>query len=193
MKSDISDFMLAYWRIIVLLGFAVFGIFYLSLRTQTGRRLFDIFKVKAPLIGKVQINIVTARLSKALALLLSSGMDLSNALDTISIILGNTYVEERFNLAADDVRHGMSLTAAFKKQAIFPEMLIQMISVGEKTASLEEVLGRSSAFFDEQVEYSLSSVTSKIQPIMLTIMGVVIGTLFIAVYSPMLTIMEGLT
>ena len=190
---DISDFMLAYWRVIVLLAFAVIGIFYLALRSKSGRRLFDIFKVKAPLIGKVQINIVTARFSKALALLLSSGMDLSNALDTISIILGNTYVEERFNLAADDVRHGMSLTAAFKKQGIFPEMLIQMISVGEKTASLEEVLGRSSAFFDEQVEYSLSSVTSKIQPVMLTIMGVVIGTLFVAVYSPMLTIMEGLT
>jgi type IV pilus assembly protein PilC len=190
---NISDFILGYWRIIVLLIFLFVGLFYLFSRTDVGKRTIDILKIKLPLIGKVQINVITARFSKALGLLLSSGMDLSSALDTISIILGNVYFEEKFNIAADEVRHGASLTASFKKQEIFPEMMIQMISVGEKTASLEEVLGRSSAFFDEQVEYSLTSMTSKIQPVMLTVMGLVIGTLFIAVYSPMLTIMEGLS
>lgn len=190
---NISDFILGYWRIIVLLIFLFVGLFYLFSRTDVGKRTIDILKIKLPLIGKVQINVITARFSKALGLLLSSGMDLSSALDTISIILGNVYFEEKFNIAAEEVRHGASLTASFKKQEIFPEMMIQMISVGEKTASLEEVLGRSSAFFDEQVEYSLTSMTSKIQPVMLTVMGLVIGTLFIAVYSPMLTIMEGLS
>ena len=86
----------------------------------------------------------------------------------------------------------MSLTNAFQKQNIFPQMLLQMLAVGEETASLEEVLGRSCRFFDEQVESSLNSVTTKIQPIMLLIMGVVIGTLFLAVYAPMLSIMNGL-
>ena len=116
----------------------------------------------------------------------------ATALDTISIILGNTYVEAKFNEAANDVRKGVSMTEAFAKQGIFPQMLIQMLSVGEKTASLEEVLHRSCEFFDEQVESSLSSITSKIQPAMLVIMGAVIGTLFIAVYSPMLSIMNRL-
>ena len=87
----------------------------------------------------------------------------------------------------------MSLTNAFQKLNLFPSMLIQMIAVGEKTGSLEEVLNRSCLFFDEQVESSLSSLTSKIQPTMLIIMGAVVGTLFIAVYSPMLSIMNGLT
>ena len=100
--------------------------------------------------------------------------------------------KDKFNEAAQDVRKGVSLTDAFAKQNLFPPMLIQMLSVGEKTASLEEVLGRSCVFFDEQVESSLSSITSKIQPTMLVIMGAVIGTLFIAVYSPMLSIMNGL-
>ena len=71
-------------------------------------------------------------------------------------------------------------------------MLIQMLSVGEKTASLEETLSRSCSFFDDQVEASLTSITSKIQPTMLIIMGLVIGTLFLAVYSPMLSMMGGL-
>ena len=84
------------------------------------------------------------------------------------------------------------MTEAFEKQKIFPNMLIQMLAVGERTAALEEVLNRSCAFFDEQVEASLASFTSKIQPIMLGIMGGVIGTMFIGIYSPMLSIMQGL-
>lgn len=190
---NISDFILNWWRIIVLFVILLCGGFFLYSRTKIGKKAIDIFKVKCPLIGRVQINLITARLARGLGLLLESGMDLATALDAISIVLGNSYVEERFNEAAEDVRQGVSLTNAFQKLNLFPTMLIQMIAVGEKTGSLEEVLNRSCMFFDEQVETSLSSLTSKIQPTMLIIMGVVVGTLFIAVYSPMLSIMNGLT
>lgn len=190
--DTVSEFLLDWWQLLVV-GVIVLGVgFFLFSRTKTGKKAIDIFKVKCPLIGRVQINLITARFARAFSLLLESGMDLATALDTISIILGNSYIEERFNEAAEDVRHGVSLTNAFQKQNLFPQMLLQMISVGEKTASLEDVLGRSCVFFDEQVESSLSSLTSKIQPTMLIIMGVVIGILFIAVYSPMLSIMNGL-
>ena len=117
---------------------------------------------------------------------------MASALDETSIILGNTYIEKRFKEAANEVRQGVTMTAAFQKQKIFPTMLIQMLAVGERTAALEEVLNRSCTFFDEQVESSLASFTSKIQPIMLIIMGAVIGTMFIGIYSPMLSIMQGL-
>ena len=190
---NISDFVLNWWRIIVLFVILLGGGFFLYSRTKSGKKAVDIFKVKCPLIGRVQINLITARLARGLGLLLESGMDLATALDAISIVLGNSYVEERFNEAAEDVRQGVSLTNAFEKLNLFPSMLIQMIAVGEKTGSLEEVLNRSCLFFDEQVESSLSSLTSKIQPTMLIIMGAVVGTLFIAVYSPMLSIMNGLT
>lgn len=189
---NISDFILNWWQLIVVLVIVLGGGLFLFSRTKVGKKFIDIFKIKCPLIGRVQINLITARFARAFSLLLESGMDLATALDTISIILGNSYVEERFNEAAEDVRHGVSLTNAFQKQNLFPQMLLQMLSVGEKTASLEDVLGRSCKFFDEQVESSLASLTSKIQPTMLIIMGAVIGTLFIAVYSPMLSIMNGL-
>ena len=189
---NISDFILTWWRVIVILVIFIGGGLYLFLKTKTGRLALDIFLVKCPLIGKVQINMITARFARSFSLLLESGMDLATALDTISIILGNKYIEARFNEAADDVRHGVSLTNAFKKQNIFPQMLLQMLAVGEKTASLEDVLTRSCKFFDEQVETTLASITSTIQPVMLAIMGAVIGTLFIAIYSPMLSIMNGL-
>lgn len=189
---NISDFLLQWWQIIVMLVIIIGGGLYLFLRTDIGKKALDVFLVKAPMLGRVQVNMITARFARAFALLLASGMDMASALDAVSIILGNRYIEERFNEAAEDVRHGVTLTNAFQKQNIFPQMLLQMVSVGERTASLEDVLMRSCAFFDEQVESSLSSFTAKIQPVMLMIMGAVVGTLFVAVYSPILSIMNGL-
>ena len=90
------------------------------------------------------------------------------------------------------MRHGVSITDSFRKYRIFPEMLLQMLSIGEKTNTLEEVLGRSCKYFDEQVEISLNSFTSKLQPIMLLVMGGIIASLFLAVYAPMLTVMNNL-
>ena len=186
---DISEFVLNYWNImviaIILIGGAIFGFS----KTAKGKRVMDVVKVKGPIIGRIQINLITARFARAFSILLSSGMDLASALDTTTIILGNSYVTERFQDAAEDIRNGVTLTNAFEKQKLFPRMLMQMIAVGEQTASLEDVLVRSCAFFDDQVETSLNSLTSKIQPIMLIIMGVIVGTLFLAVYSPMLAIM----
>ena len=186
---DISEFVLNYWNImviaIILIGGAIFGFS----KTAKGKRVMDVVKVKGPIIGRIQINLITARFARAFSILLSSGMDLASALDTTTIILGNSYVTERFQDAAEDIRNGVTLTNAFEKQKLFPRMLMQMIAVGEQTASLEDVLVRSCAFFDDQVETSLNSLTSKIQPAMLIIMGVIVGTLFLAVYSPMLAIM----
>ena len=86
----------------------------------------------------------------------------------------------------------MSLTVAFETYKLFPQMMIQMITIGERTGTLDEVMTRSCVFFDNQVETSLNSVTSKIQPVMLMLMGGIIGTLFIAVDSPMLSIMNSI-
>jgi len=101
-------------------------------------------------------------------------------------------MKKKFHDAAESVRQGMSLTVAFETYKLFPQMMVQMVTVGERTGTLDEVMMRSCAFFDNQVETSLNSLTSKIQPIMLMLMGVIVGTLFIAVYSPMLEIMNNL-
>ena len=144
------------------------------------------------MIRKLTVDLTTARFARAFSILLSSGMDLATALDTTSMIIGNRYMQKKFREASDDVRQGVTLTDAFDRYKLFPEMLIQMLAVGERTNSLDEVLSRSCRFFDEQVESSLSSVTSKIQPVMLIVIGGIIGALFLAVYTPMLSIMNQL-
>lgn len=189
---DISDFLLAYWLyilagvIVLVLALILFG------KTARGRYAYDWLKVHAPIIRKVNVDLITARFARGFGLLLSSGMDITEAMDAVVIVFGNQDVERRFKLAAEDVRHGTTLAIAFNRYKLFPDILTQMVAVGEKTASLDEVLERSCTFFDDTVESSLTAVTSKIQPIMLLLLGGIIGTLFIAVYSPMLTIMQGL-
>ena len=187
-----SDFLLANW-LYMLAGVVVIGlIIFAVLQTEKGKYAFDFLKVKIPFLKTVQINMVTARFARGFALLISSGMDLTEAMDSIEVVIGNRYVKRRFHAAAESVRQGMSLTNAFESHKLFPPMMNQMITVGEKTNSLDDVLLRSCSFFDSQVETSLNSLTSKIQPIMLIIIGAVIGTMFIGVYSPMLSIMNGL-
>lgn len=189
---DIYDFLVIYWGLIVA-GVIIIGIvFFILGLTEKGKYFYDVLKLKVPLIRTIQLNMITARFARGFGLLLSSGMDLNEALDAIEIVLGNRYLRKRFHEAAENVRHGVSLTVAFDSYKLFPQMMIQMISIGERTATLDEVLLRTCAYFDTQVETSLNSITSKIQPVMLLIMGAVVGTLFIAVYSPMLSMMNGL-
>lgn len=186
---DLSDFVLNNYQTILLVILGAAFLLFVFLKTKRGKYAFDVFKIKAPLIGKVTTDLITARFARGFSLLLSSGMDISDAMVSIQVVLGNRDVARRFKKATDDVLQGASLAGALQKYKLFPDMMIQMVAVGEKTASLDEVLTRSCAFFDDRVESTLTSVTSKIQPIMLMLMGLIVGTLFIAIYSPMISIM----
>ena len=186
---DMSDFVLEWWQAIVsgimLVGIAIF----LFLMTEKGKYVRDVLLLKIPLLKTIQISTLTARFARAFALLLSSGTDLTDALDAVSVVLTNRYLKKHFAIAIDYVRHGMSLTNAFESVGLFPTMLTKMVTIGERTNSLDDVLTRSCDYFDTQLEASFSSFSSKIQPIMIAFMGIVVGVMFIAVYSPMLSIM----
>ena len=189
---DISDYLTANWKLLLLGAILVAISLWAFLQTNAGKYAFDVFKVYCPFIGRVQIDLVTARFSRAFTILLSSGMPLSEALEAAGMILGNRYLQKRFKQVCTDVQHGTNLTQALQTFHFFPDILIQMVSVGEQTATMGEVMRRTYKYFDERVEASLNSLTAKIQPVMLLIMGAVIGSLFLAVYSPMLSIMNQL-
>lgn len=188
----VSDFVLEWWQLILAGAVIISLLIFAISRTEFGGYAIDVLKLKLPIIKSIQINIITARFARGFALLLSSGMDLNEAMYATEIVIGNKYLTKRFHEATEAVRGGMSLTNAFESYKLFPPMMIQMITIGEKTNALDDVLMRSCNFFDTQVETSMNSLTNKIQPIMLLIMGAIIGTLFLAVYSPMISIMTGL-
>lgn len=187
---DMSDFVLAYWKVMLVGAITLALVIFLIARTESGAFFFDKMLMHLPLIKTLQRDLFTARFARAFGLLLTSGMDLNSAMDAVEVIIGNRYMKKKFHDAAESVRHGMSLTVAFETYKLFPQMMLQMVTIGEKTGTLDEVMMRSCAFFDNQVETTLNSLTSKIQPVMLILMGGIIGTLFIAVYSPMLDMMN---
>ena len=187
---SISDFLMNYWAFMLLGVVLLVGIFLIVRKTKKGRYFIDWYKMHGPFVKKVYRELITARFARGFGLLLSSGMDMTEAMKSVVIVFGNKYVEERFNKAADDVCHGVSLAVAFDRQKLFPDIMLQMIAIGERTGSLDEVLTRSCTFFDDAVETTLTRVTTRIQPIMLVILAVVVALLFLAVYSPMLSIMN---
>lgn len=187
--SDLSDYLKENWLKLFLIIISVIILIKLFGKTKKGRYLYDTLAIKVPLLKMINISRITARFARGFSLLLSSGMDIIESLEEICVVLGNKNVEKRFKLATEEIRQGMTMTMAFEQYKLFPDILIQMISVGERTAAVEDVLSRSCSFFDEQAEAALSAFTAAINPIMLVIMGGVVGILFIAIYSPMLQIM----
>ncbi len=188
----LSDFLVEYWlymlAAVIVIGLVLFGIG----KTKKGKYFYDWLKIHSPFIGRVNTDIITARFARGFGLLLSSGMDMTEALDSVIIIFGNKDAEKRFRAAVEDIKHGMTISIAFDKYRLFPAIMTQMISVGEKTSALDDVLNRSCNFFDDAVETSLNSVTSKLQPILLLFLAVIILVLFLAIYSPILAIMQNL-
>ena len=185
----LSDFVINYGMIMLAVICTVAVVIVALSRTEKGGYVLDMLKLKLPLINKVQINVITSRFARSFALLITSGMDVVSALDAVSIIMTNRVFAEKFKKVIEEVKHGMLLSVAFQKYDMFPSMLIQMVAIGEKSATLSEVLNDSCDYFDEEVDTTLMSVTSKLQPIILAVMGGVIGVMFIAVYSPIISIM----
>lgn len=180
------------WQIIAL-SVAGFFLAIIGLRqTARGRYFFDFLTVKLPILGGISRSLLTARFARSFGLLIDGGIDVVEALETVEIVLGNKFIEKRFHAAIEEVRQGMSLTVALQSYRLFPSMMLQMIAVGERTGSLADVLMRSSPFFDQQAETALTSISTMLQPIMLVVIGGLVGVLFYAIYSPLLQVMEGI-
>ncbi len=180
------------WQNLALIIVAVAGLFVLLINTKSGRLFWDRLKFHLPGVRDIIRNNVSSRFCRAFSLLIASGMDVIDAMDEVVVVLGNTYVAQQFRLATEDVRHGMSITTALRGYKLFPDMLVQMVAVGENTDKLDSVLAHAGPFFETQVERSLSSIASIIQPVILCFIGVTVGILFYAVYSPMLEVMNTL-
>lgn len=189
---DVSDFVLTWWGLFLISVFVLALALFLILHTEPGHYWFDVLKLKLPLIGSIHRNMITARFARAFGLLLSSGMDMNAAMIAVEVVISNRHMKKKFHAAAENVRRGTSLALAFDSHKLFPDIMLQMVAVGEQTDALPEVLMRSCSFFDAQTESAVTALTSRLLPAMLLISGCIVGLLFIAVYSPMLSIITGI-
>lgn len=177
----------------ILLGLIIFvGAIILFLKTKKGKYTFDYIKIHFPIIKNIQINVITSRFSKAFVILLNSGMTMVDCLTNLDRMLENTVFVEKFKYSIDEVKRGRQIATSIEAIHLFPTVLVEMIRVGEKSGNIEEVLTSTSNYFDDVVDQSVSKATASLEPIMIILLGVVVGIVILAVLLPIISLMNSI-
>lgn len=164
-------------------GGAVYGWLYF-IKTKAGREFWDSRRIKLPIFGVIAHKICLARFTRTLASLVRSGVPILEVLQIVSQTVGNVVMEKAIQVAAGDIERGESISAALAKHPVFPNMIIRMITAGEQTGKIDNMLERISDFLDEEIETTLSGLTSLIEPILIVFLGVVVGGMVICMFLP---------
>ena len=175
-----------YWFLIFpAIGLAIYGLRRLK-RTEQGRQRWDRIRLKIPMkIGDVVQKIALARFSRTLATLVAAGVDIITALEITGGTAGNYVIEEALAHTRERVHDGVPISVPLAEDPIFPPMVSQMVKIGEETGELDKMLGKIADFYEDEVDASIQSLTSIIEPILMIGVGVMVGTIVISMYLPM--------
>jgi type IV pilus assembly protein PilC len=186
----ISNFVKSYFFLIALVGgAAAYGWFYF-IKTPAGRLFWDSHRTKLPIVGAIAHKICLARFSRTLASLIRSGVPILEVLQIVSQTVGNVVMEKAVKTAALDIERGESISTALGKHPIFPSMIIRMVTAGEQTGKIDNMLERIADFLDEEIETTLSGLTALIEPILIVFLGVVVGGMVICMFLPIFKLPE---
>ena len=152
--------------------------------TEKGAMFIETFKLKMPLIKGTSQKIIVARFTRSLSTILASGVPLVSALEVVSGVVGNRLVQAKIMDAKDKVMKGIPLSTAISEIGIFPKMLYSMMKIGEESGTLDEILDKTANFYDDEVEEALQKMTTMIEPLMILVMGGLVGFIVIAMMLP---------
>lgn len=183
-----SDFLRNNWML-MLVGMAAagFGIFAFK-KTPTGAYAFDVLALKLPVFGPLARKVALARFSRTFATLIRSGVPIMATLEIVSNTAGNKVISNAVDASREAVKNGQLLSDPLARTKVFPSMVVRMIAIGEKTGSLEALLEKIAEFYDAQVKASIKALTSLIEPILITFMGVIVGGVVLSVFLPILDV-----
>jgi type IV pilus assembly protein PilC len=158
------------------------------IRTEQGHLLMDKLLLKFPLIGDLLRKSAISRFTRTLGTLISSGVSILDALEITAKTAGNKVIQNAIKKSVLSIAEGETITQPLKETGVFPPMVTQMISVGEKTGGLDDMLNKIADFYEEEVDASVSALTSIIEPVVIVFMGVIVGGILISMYLPMFDI-----
>src|SRR5438128_2288811 len=161
-------------------------------RTRRGRFVIDSFKLRMPLFGNLNRKTAISRFSRTLGTLVTSGVPILQALNITRETAGNTTIASAISQVHDSVKEGESIVQPLEASGAFPTMVISMIDVGEETGQLPEMLLKIAEVYDDEVDNSVAGLTSMLEPIMIVFLAVVVGTIVIALFMPLISIISGL-
>jgi type IV pilus assembly protein PilC len=181
-----SNFLHAYWFIVIPAMIASPFIFKKWKSTENGRKSWDKFKLKVPMkIGDTVLKVTMARFSRTLSTLVAAGVDIIKALEITGQTAGNWVIEDALAGVRARVHEGVPIAQPLLENEIFPPMVAQMVKIGEETGELEKMLSKIADFYEDEVEASVQSLTSIVEPIMMIGVGVMVGIIIISMYMPM--------
>lgn len=186
----VSDTLIGYWYIFVILGVAIFFFTRRFLRSPKGKEFFDRNILKAPIIGKLTRLVAISRFSRTLGTLLASGVPMLNAMDIVRNIITNTVMRQAIETTRDAVKEGASISETLKRTGEFPPLVIHMLSVGEKTGELEKMLDRVADNYDKQIDNTIGALTSLLEPLMIVVMAAMVAFIVLSVMLPMLQLSD---
>ncbi|HOC57890.1 MAG TPA: type II secretion system F family protein [Verrucomicrobiota bacterium] len=162
----------------------------LFIRTKFGRHAFDKFKLKMPVIGPVINKVAISRFTRTLGTLVSSGVPILQALTIVKETAGNVIIADAVGAVHESVKEGETITAPLEASGVFPPMVISMVDVGEQTGALPEMLLKIADTYDDEVDNAVAAMTSLLEPIMIIFLAVIVGSIVIAMFLPLIELMN---
>ena len=190
---DVSDFMQAniLWMAAAL-GIAITTVQQARARNFQVRYRIDQLLLRLPLFGALIKKVAVARFTRTLGTLVASGVPILDSLDIVASTAGNLVIEEEILKARESISAGKTIAEPLQDSKVFPEMMVQMVAVGEETGSMETMLTKVADFYDDQVDAAVAGLTSMLEPVMLVFMGGSVGAILIAMYLPIFTIADSI-
>jgi type IV pilus assembly protein PilC len=185
-----SDLLINYWWVLVgLLGLAVYGIrnYY---QTNDGRKKIDQMLLNSPVLGDLLRKSAVSRFTRTLGTLISSGVSILDGLEITAKTAGNRVIHDAVMESRNSIAGGETIAGPLEKSKVFPPMVISMIAVGEQTGGLDEMLSKIADFYDEEVDVAVSALLSLMEPMMIVILGVLVGGMVVAMYLPIFDMMN---
>ena len=186
----VSDFLIAYWWALLagaaLVGYAIRAYY----MTSNGRLAIDRLLLRLPLIGPVLRKTAIARFSRTLGTLVQSGVPILEGLEITARTTGNRVIENAVMESRVSIAGGDTISDPLGRSGVFPPMVVQMINVGEQTGGLDEMLEKIADFYDDEVEASVTGLTSILEPVMIVVLGGLVGGMLVALYLPIFDLIK---
>jgi type IV pilus assembly protein PilC len=189
----LSDNLVRYFPFLFVGAGAIAYAFKSYYATPAGRRVIDSISLKAPVIGNILRKIAVARFCRTLSTLIASGVPILDGLEITAKTAGNSIVEDAVMVTRKSIERGETISAPLKETKVFPPMVTQMIGVGEATGALDTMLSKIADFYEEEVDTAVAGLLTLLEPIMIAILGVVVGGIVIAMYLPIFDLISKLT
>jgi len=181
----LSAFLRGAWYILVGIIIAMVFLYRRYVASESGRRTVDKTMLRIPIFGDVLRKGAIARFTRTLGTLISSGVPILDGLEITAQTSGNKIIEEAIMATRGSIREGETIAGPLRQSKVFPPMVVQMIGIGEETGALDEMLNKIAAFYDDEVNTAVDTLTSVIEPIMIVVMGLLVGGMVVAMYMPM--------